>query len=65
MPFGDYKDFADCVSKNADKEDPKGYCASIQKKIEGEIIKRDVFGRQIIAENVPIIFHANIDFKND
>jgi hypothetical protein len=26
MPFGPYKDFADCVAQNADKESPEGYC---------------------------------------
>jgi len=40
-PFGDYKDFDDCVAKNGDKEDPKGYCAAIQKKVEGEKKKAD------------------------
>jgi len=34
MPFADYKDFADCVSKNQDKEDPEAYCGSIKHKVE-------------------------------
>lgn len=33
-PFAGYKDFADCVSKNQDKEDPKAYCGSIKGKTE-------------------------------
>jgi len=33
-PFAGYKNFDDCVKKNKDKEDPKGYCASIKKKAE-------------------------------
>lgn len=65
MPFGDYKNFDDCVSKNQDKSNPEAYCASIQKKFEGENIKRDIKGRQIIAENVPIVFNASINFKNE
>jgi len=36
MPFGDYDDFDDCVSKNRDKEDPEAYCASIKRKVEGK-----------------------------
>ena len=36
MPFAGYKDFADCVSKNQDKKDPKGYCATIMRKVEGK-----------------------------
>jgi len=37
MPFGPYKDFADCVSKNKGKVDnPEAYCASIHKKITGK-----------------------------
>ena len=34
-PFGPYSDFDDCVSKNSDKGDPKAYCATIQRNIEG------------------------------
>jgi len=36
MPFGEYKDFKDCVSKNQDADNPEAYCAEIKKKIEGE-----------------------------
>ena len=35
MPFAGYKDFDECVAKNRDKDDPKGYCATIQRKVEG------------------------------
>lgn len=65
MPFGDYKNFDDCVSKNQDKSSPEAFCASIQKKVEGEDIKRDVQGRQIIAENVPIIFSSSIGVSDE
>lgn len=38
-PFGEYKDFADCVAKNKDKSDPEAYCAAIKRKIEGSTQK--------------------------
>lgn len=34
MPFAGYKDFADCVAKNRDKDDPEAYCATIMRKVE-------------------------------
>ena len=39
-PFAGYKNFADCVKKNQDKEDPEAYCATIMRKVEG---KKDMF----------------------
>jgi predicted RNA-binding Zn-ribbon protein involved in translation (DUF1610 family) len=33
--MGDYTDFADCVSKNKSKDDPKAYCGYIKNQIEG------------------------------
>lgn len=36
MPFGRYRDFDDCVSKNQDKEDPEAYCAEIERRAEEE-----------------------------
>ena len=38
MPFADYTDFDDCVSKNQDKDDPDAYCATIQRNVEGKSI---------------------------
>ena len=35
MPFGEFTDFADCVSKNQDKDNPEAYCGFIQNNIEG------------------------------
>ena len=35
-PFAGYTDFADCVAKNQDKDDPDAYCADIKRKTEGE-----------------------------
>jgi len=37
-PFSGYTDFADCVNKNQDKEDPEAYCASIKQKTEKETL---------------------------
>lgn len=34
MPFGPYKDHADCVKKNQDKDDPHAYCATIERTIK-------------------------------
>jgi hypothetical protein len=33
-PFADYTDFADCVSKNSDKEDPEAYCSGVKQSTE-------------------------------
>jgi hypothetical protein len=33
-PFANYKDFADCVSKNSDKDDPNAYCGKIKHETE-------------------------------
>ena len=35
-PFGDYKDFQDCIDKNQEKHDPEAYCATIQRQVEGK-----------------------------
>lgn len=35
-PFGDYKDFEDCVNKNGDKDDPEAYCGTIKRQVEGK-----------------------------
>lgn len=34
MPFAGYSDFADCVSRNRDKDDPDAYCGSIKHEVE-------------------------------
>jgi len=34
MPFGGYKDFKECVSKNSDKSNPQAYCGEIKKRTE-------------------------------
>jgi len=35
-PFAGYTDFADCVAKNKDKDNPEAYCGSIKHEVEGE-----------------------------
>jgi hypothetical protein len=37
-PFAGYTDFADCVAKNKDKENPEAYCGSIKHEAEGEML---------------------------
>ncbi len=34
MPFGPYEDFADCVAKNSDKDDPEAYCGYLQELLK-------------------------------
>ncbi len=36
MPFGPFKDFNECVSRNQDKSSPEGYCGNIMRQIEGK-----------------------------
>lgn len=35
LPFGEYDNFADCVAKNQDKDNPDAYCGWIKHRIEG------------------------------
>lgn len=35
LPFGEYTDFADCVAKNGDKDNPRAYCGWLKNRIEG------------------------------
>lgn len=39
MPFAGYKDFADCVKRNQDKDNPEAYCAAIMRKVEHPELK--------------------------
>jgi ribosomal protein L37AE/L43A len=41
MPFGEYKNFADCKSKNKDKDSPDAYCGYIKHQIEGGAKKEE------------------------
>ncbi len=49
MPFAGYKDFDECVKKNRDKADPKGYCASIMRKVEGKEMDKEHFREPAIT----------------
>ena len=42
MPFGEFKHFKDCVSKNKSKDDPSAYCGYIKNQIEGGKKKEEV-----------------------
>jgi hypothetical protein len=46
-PFAGYKNFAECVKKNKDKEDPDAYCGAIKAKAEK---KKDMF--RTVLENM-------------
>lgn len=46
MPFGQYKDFNDCIIQNKDKSDPQAYCASVHKKITGRWPK-EIFEKEL------------------
>ena len=35
MPFGEYKDFKDCVEQNSCKENPEAFCAYLHHKVTG------------------------------
>lgn len=52
MPFGEYKDFADCVAKNSDKEDPKAYCAAIKRQIEGDVRRKIAFDTATLDDKI-------------
>jgi hypothetical protein len=45
-PFAGFKNFAECVKKNQDKDDPEAYCGSIKAKAE----KKDIF--KTVLENI-------------
>lgn len=36
MPFAGYKNFDACVKANSDKDDPKAYCAELERKAKKE-----------------------------
>lgn len=53
MPFGEYEDFADCVAKNSDKEDPEAYCVAIKRQIEGDKSQRKIgFDRYTLEDKI-------------
>jgi len=54
MPFGEYKDFKDCVSKNKNKKNPEGYCAQIHKNITGKYPNEK---RNNIKERIELLYN--------
>ena len=52
MPFGEYKNFEDCVAKNQDKEDPEAYCATIKRKIEGDMTRKIGFDTVTLDDKI-------------
>jgi len=58
-PFASYTDFADCVNKNPDKEDPEAYCASIKQKTEGETVRETrVKQSRDVYEHIDLLYNA-------
>jgi len=41
MPFGEYENFDDCLSKNSDKDDPSAYCGYIKNKVEEALLHKE------------------------
>jgi len=58
-PFAGYKDFDACVSANSDKSDPKAYCATIMRAVEGKAeVKADYVKftlDELIAEHKKLV----------
>jgi hypothetical protein len=40
MPFASYRDFDDCVRRNADKRDPAAYCAAIERAVKAGKVRK-------------------------
>ena len=55
MPFADYADFNDCLSKNGDKKDPAAYCSTIERTVEGKAVTKGVLS---IAEKQRPVRHG-------
>jgi len=53
-PFAGYADFADCVAKNQNKEDPEAYCGAIKAQVEAgkslEEIKAMIESGEIVCK---------------
>lgn len=49
-PFGKYESFDACVEANASKEDPKAYCATIKRSIEGKELSQSE--KELIAADI-------------
>lgn len=49
MPFGPYKDFEDCVTQNADVDNPEAYCSWLQNELkDDDLVSSDAMRLQIV-----------------
>src|SRR3990167_5892944 len=54
MPFAGYSDFADCVARNREKDNPQAYCGAIQHEVEGK--SNDGYALSDLPENARAIW---------
>jgi hypothetical protein len=54
-PFAGYTDFADCVAKNQEKDNPEAYCGSIKHETEGEMVYRKTVAERLTEEGHAIV----------
>lgn len=54
MPFGPYKDFEECISKNQAKDDPEAYCAVIERAITGDLKVEGKKVLKVTSKEVPL-----------
>src|ERR1041384_182018 len=62
MPFGSYKDFADCVAQNGDKADPHAYCGTIQAATEKALAHDAAIRKSTMTASVDGTEHPAGDF---
>jgi len=62
VPFGSYKDFADCVSQNGDKADPHAYCGTIQAATEKALAHDADVRKSTMTASVDGTEHPASDF---
>lgn len=57
LPFAGYKNFADCVSKNRNKDNPAAYCGVIKHQVEGAnasfVVQYLSYMGQIVTRGIP------------
>ena len=53
MPFGPYRDFADCVANNSDKTNPEGYCAALERRIGADTVIRMTLADESLPAPLP------------
>ena len=64
-PFADYKDFADCVAKNGDKDDPEAYCGKIKHQVEDSksSAKHEcVYSQETVhSDDILAVYHGHVE----